>query len=117
MKRLTATILALLACSSASAETIIGWVGIPLTQSTIAVPNVVGEANFAVADTILEAAGLDGGTETVVCSNETADEIIAQSPIAGTQVQPLSLVNLTSSSGSSCTDASGAEIILILRDI
>ena len=117
MKRLTATMLALLICSSASAETVIGWVGIPLTQNTVAVPDVVGEANFAAADTILEAAGLDGGTETVVCSNETANEIIAQSPTAGTEVQPLTLVNLTSSSGSSCTDITGAEIILILQDI
>lgn len=72
-------------------------------SALIAVPDVVGEANFAAADMILEAASLDGGTETVACSAETADEILAQNPVAGTEVAASTSVDLTSSSGTACT--------------
>lgn len=83
--------------------------------STVAVPNVVGEASFAAADAILEAALLDGGTETEVCSAATNNSIVSQSPAAGTLVAEDTLVNLRSSNGVACPPSGGAEIILQRR--
>lgn len=71
-------------------------------EAGVSVPDVVGEADFATADGILEGVGLDGGTETVRCSAETANEIIAQNPAAGISVPLATLVDLISSSGTAC---------------
>lgn len=81
----------------------------------VAVPNVVGEASFAAADTILEGDGLDGGTETEVCSAAANNEIVGQSIAAGTLVAGGTLINLRSSNGMACPDSGGAEIILRRR--
>jgi hypothetical protein len=73
--------------------------------STVAVPNVVGEANFAAADAILEGDGLDGA-ESAACVFDLMeypeDEVIRQSPIAGTMVSLGSIVIVTVSDGTAC---------------
>lgn len=70
----------------------------------VTVPNVVG-LSLADADIALEAVSLDTGTTTAQCSGEAADEVLAQSPIAGASAQPASLVNLTYSDGMECASA------------
>lgn len=72
-------------------------------DTTVEVPDVVGEADFAAADAVLEGVGLDGGTETAVCSPAAASEIVGQNPQAGDFVELGTLVNLLSSSGTPCT--------------
>ena len=80
--------------------------------TSAAVPNVVGEADFAAADAVLEGVGLDGGTETEVCSAAADNEIVGQSIAAGTIVALDTLVNLRSSNGTPCPDGGGADVIL-----
>jgi beta-lactam-binding protein with PASTA domain len=71
----------------------------------VTVPNVVGEADFAAADAILEAASLDAGTETEQCSAAPDNEVIGQNPIAGATVSTGTLVDLTTSNGVACPSA------------
>jgi len=70
--------------------------------SDVAVPNVVGEANFAAADAILEGEGLDGA-EIEVCSAEAEDEVVSQSPAAGSLVALGTVVDVRTSNGVACT--------------
>ena len=79
----------------------------------VAVPNVIGQADFAAADAILEGDGLDGGTETESCSAETENEIIRQNPAAGVEVDLGTLVDVVSSSGTPC---SGRPLSISLRE-
>ncbi len=65
----------------------------------VSVPNVVGMTQ-ADASTAITAAGLAGGTVTTAFSSTVASgTVISQSPPAGTQVSPASVVNLVVSSG------------------
>lgn len=77
------------------------------SAGTVAVPNVVGEANAAAADSILEGDGLDLGNTASKCSAATADEVIGQTPIAGTVVASGSLVDVLVSSGTECSALGG----------
>ena len=70
----------------------------------VVVPDVVGEADFAAADSILEGVGLDGNELAAHCSSAAADEIISQNPAAGASVIPGSLIDLTPSTGIVCWD-------------
>ena len=74
----------------------------PACEMCVAVPDVVGEADFAAADAILEGDGLDAGTEIEQCSSEAENVIVAQDPTAGVEVEAGSLVNLWSSNGEAC---------------
>lgn len=69
----------------------------------VAVPSVIGQADSAAADAILEGDGLDLGTDTPRCSTATENEIVSQNPAAGTQVALGSLVDVYSSNGVACT--------------
>lgn len=84
-------------------------------ENTVAVPDVVGEADFAAADLVLEGVGLDGGTETEKCSGAPDNEIIDQSIASGTIVALGTLVNLSSSNGVACPPVGGVEYILRRR--
>lgn len=88
----------------------VGWVGIPLRNgaaSTVAVPDVVGEANFAAADAILGGVGLLG-FEIEVCSAAANDEVVSQDPVATTVVALGSTVDVRTSNGVACSyDLSG----------
>ena len=65
----------------------------------VAVPNLVGQAQTAVASPIA-AAGLVTGTVTTASSSTVASgSVISQNPVAGTQVSVGSAVNLLVSSG------------------
>jgi threonine dehydrogenase-like Zn-dependent dehydrogenase len=66
------------------------------------VPNVIGEASSAAADTILEAAGLDLGTVTVHCSSATLNQVIDQTPPAGTIVTLGALIAVSTSNNTPC---------------
>jgi len=81
----------------------------------IPVPNVVGEADSAAADAILEGDGLDLGTVTTHCSAAALDEIIGQDPLAGVLVSLGTLVNVTASDGMACPPGSGSQLNIILR--
>lgn len=70
----------------------------------VAIPNVVG-LSLAAADTALMADGFDTGTTTPQCSAEAADEVLGQTPVAGTLVVPPSDVDLVYSSGTPCASA------------
>jgi len=74
---------------------------------TVAVPSVIGEADFAAADMILEGDGLDGAEQNPVCSNAPADEIVGQDPPPGTLVASGAIVAVTPSSGAECKGSSG----------
>jgi hypothetical protein len=69
------------------------------------VPNVIGEASSAAADTILEGEGLDLGTVTERCSAEPDNEVVGQSPGPGTLVEDDSLVDLLVSNGVECSNS------------
>jgi hypothetical protein len=92
-----------------------GYFEVDAGGGQVAVPNVIGEADFATADGILEGVLLDGFELAAVCSNEAADEIIKQSIAAGTEVALGTVINLTPSSGMACPDGGGAEYILRRR--
>lgn len=68
----------------------------------VAVPSVIGQANSAAADSILEGDGLDLGGVTARCSAETEDEVVGQSPGAGVLVELGSLVDILVSNGEEC---------------
>jgi len=107
MRRLLA-VAALLVTLQANAAPVTGWVGVPLiaddgASSSVAVPDVVGEADSAAADTILEGDGLDLGSVFERCSAEADNEIIGQNPDAGTLVALGSLVYVTASNGTECS--------------
>jgi hypothetical protein len=70
----------------------------------VAVPNVIGQANAAAADAILEGDGLDLGGVTARCSAETEDEVVGQSPAPGVLVEIGSLVDVLVSNGVECVN-------------
>lgn len=76
----------------------------------VAVPNVVGEANAAAADAILEGDGLDAGSVTERCSDAADDEVIGQTPESGAMVALGSLVDLRVSNGVVCLPKRGRRI-------
>ncbi len=91
----------------ASAQTFIGFTGIPLISDEVStpqveVPNVISQATAAAADDVLELAGLDAGGVTARCSLETNGEVIGQSPGPGVLVDVGSLVDLLTSNGQEC---------------
>ena len=97
-------VLAIVAAWSAPAaacSSIVGWVGVPLCQASVAAPNVVG-LSLTDADTELEAVGLDTGVTTPRCSSEAADQVLRQNPLAGTVVPLGSSIDLVYSDGMEC---------------
>jgi len=69
----------------------------------VSVPNVVGQTQAA-ATTAITNAGLVVGTVTMAASNTVpAGNVISESPVASTMVNPGSAVNLQVSTGSSAT--------------
>ena len=69
------------------------------TQSSVAVPNVVGDST-ATAGSILGATHLSVGTTTSGCSGKYGTgDVMAQSPVAGTHVAPNTPVSLQVSNG------------------
>lgn len=107
MRAVVATVVVAAALLSAQARAdITGWVGIPLESGTgstrVDVPNVVGEASYAAADLILEALGLDAGTEIEQCSDAVNNSVVLQDPSAGTRVDIGTIVNLWTSTGVAC---------------
>jgi len=78
----------------------------------IPVPNVVGEANFAAADAILEGDGLDLGAVTERCSAAADDEVVGQDPAPGAIVNLGSLVNVLVSNGVECVSSGGVGVRL-----
>jgi serine/threonine-protein kinase len=69
------------------------------TQSSTQVPNVVG-ISPAAAGSLLQSNNLTVGNQTSVCSSTAGNGLVsAQSPAAGTQVQPNSPVSLVVSTG------------------
>ncbi len=68
------------------------------TQSTVAVPSVVGQSP-ARAGSILNAANLSVGSQTTACSSQPNGVVSAQSPASGANVQPNTPVNLVVSTG------------------
>lgn len=93
---------ALFAVAASAQAAIVGWVGVPL-EGGVTVPNVVGEANSAAADVILEAVGLDLGTVSEQCSAEPDDEVLAQNPLSGANALLGSLVDINVSNGVACS--------------
>lgn len=75
--------------------------GASAAPTTVEVPNVVGQADFATADGLLEADGLDG-LEVEECSSAADGEVIRQSPIAGTLVDLGTIITVFTSSGVEC---------------
>ncbi len=73
-------------------------------STTIQVPvtDVVGQANSAAADALLELDGLDLGNVTETCSIVADDVVIDQDPNAGESVNEGSLVDVTVSDGTTC---------------
>jgi beta-lactam-binding protein with PASTA domain/tRNA A-37 threonylcarbamoyl transferase component Bud32 len=68
-------------------------------QSSTPVPNVVGSTQ-ATAGSTLRGASLTVGSQASACSQQvSANNVASQSPVAGTQVQLGTAVNLTISSG------------------
>jgi beta-lactam-binding protein with PASTA domain len=105
-----------LIAAPAHADSFIGWVGVPLMQqggaADVAVPNVVGQASSAAADTILMAAGLDLGGVTARCSSDTVNHVVGQSPAPGVLVVAGSLVDVLISNGVACDLAGKAGVRL-----
>jgi beta-lactam-binding protein with PASTA domain len=73
----------------------------------VAVPNVIGQADFATADGILEGDGLDGNELAPVCSSEPEFEIVRQSIAAGTLVDQGTVIDLRASNGVACPVGGG----------
>ena len=68
-------------------------------QSSVGVPSVVGATQVSAGST-LSRDNLTVGTQTSACSQQvSANNVAEQSPVAGTQVQPGTAVNLVISSG------------------
>ena len=92
--------------SPAFAVSIIGWVGVPLTQANdVMVPDITGGDSTA-ANAALASAGLAPGTVGQTCSAEMSGIVIAQDPAAGASVAAGSKVNYTTSSGVACAGRS-----------
>lgn len=72
----------------------------------VAVPNVIGQANSAAADMILEGDGLDLGAVTERCSDAADDEVVGQDPAPGVLVDLASLVDVLVSNGVECPSGS-----------
>ena len=88
-----------LATAVLAASTGCGGGGSTTTQKQVAVPSVVGQTQAA-ATTAIQGAGLSVGTVTRQASSTVASgTVISESPVAGTQVNPGSAVNLVVSSG------------------
>jgi hypothetical protein len=81
----------------------------------VAVPDVVGQADFAAADTIFEGDGLDGNELAARCSTAPLNEIISQNPIAGALVPLGTIIDVTPSSGMECPPGGGSRLDLQLR--
>lgn len=111
MRRATFAIVALgsLAPLVALASTsIVGWVGVPLTEEsavTTAVTNVIGQADSAAAETLLVADGFVLGAVTPRCSSAAADEVVGQSPAPGVLAAAGAAVDLLVSNGVECPQA------------
>jgi len=75
------------------------------TQSTVAVPSVVGQSP-ARAGSILTQANLTVGSQTTACSGQPNGVVSAQSPSSGANVPPNSPVNLVVSTGN-CVSVPG----------
>jgi hypothetical protein len=78
----------------------------------VSVPNVIGEASSAAADTILEGVGLDLGGVNERCSAAADNEVIAQSPAPGALVALGALVDVIVSNGVVCTAIPGSGVRL-----
>jgi hypothetical protein len=74
----------------------------PPPPPQFAVPNVIGEASSAAADAILEADGFDLGGVTERCSGAPDDEVVGQSPPAGSLASLGALVSILVSNGVEC---------------
>ena len=72
------------------------------TQTTTQVPSVVGTSP-ASAGSVLQHAGLQVGSQTNQCSNQSAGLVAQQNPAAGQNVPPNTAVNLVISSGPCAT--------------
>jgi serine/threonine-protein kinase len=68
------------------------------TQSTVAVPSVVGQSP-ARAGSILTQDNLSVGSQTTACSSQPNGMVSAQSPASGANVPPNTPVNLVVSTG------------------
>jgi len=75
------------------------------TQSTVAVPSVVGQSP-ARAGSILTQANLTVGSQTTACSSQPNGVVSAQSPSSGANVPPNTPVNLVVSTGN-CVSVPG----------
>jgi beta-lactam-binding protein with PASTA domain/tRNA A-37 threonylcarbamoyl transferase component Bud32 len=75
------------------------------TQSTVAVPSVVGQSP-ARAGSILTQANLTVGSQTTACSGQPNGVVSAQSPASGANVPPNTPVNLVVSTGN-CVSVPG----------
>src|SRR5205823_173905 len=81
------------------------WVDVAFSANApqVAVPNVVGLTQAA-ATTTITGAGLVVGTVTTASSNTVpSGSVISENPVAGTQVNAGSAVNLVVSTGSGAT--------------
>jgi serine/threonine-protein kinase len=72
------------------------------TQTSVPVPNVVGDSPAA-AGSQLASANLTLGTQTNMCSTQPNGVVASQSPAANTSVAPSSPVNLVVSTGACAT--------------
>jgi serine/threonine protein kinase len=75
------------------------------TQSTVAVPSVVGQSP-ARAGSILTQANLTVGSQTTACSSQPNGVVSAQSPATGANVPPNTPINLVVSTGN-CVSVPG----------
>jgi beta-lactam-binding protein with PASTA domain len=75
------------------------------TQSTVAVPSVVGQSP-ARAGSILTQANLNVGSQTTACSGQPNGVVSSQSPASGANVPPNTSVNLVVSTGN-CVSVPG----------
>jgi hypothetical protein len=89
-----------------------GYFEVDAGGGQVAVPNVVGEADSAAADAILEGEGLDLGGVTARCSAEAEDEVVGQSPGPGVLVDLGALVDVLVSNGIECVNSGGTGVRL-----
>lgn len=106
IRRLAIVVALLGVLAPASAEpSFVGFTGAAFIfgpESQSSVPDVIGQANAAAADAILEGAGFDMGGVTARCSDAALDEVIGQSPAPGEQAEAGALVDLLVSNGVGC---------------
>ena len=82
-----------------SGTTVTVYIATSQKIQTVSVPNVVGQLSLEAAKSILENNGLTIGTISRVESDSPVGSIIAQSPVAGTEVSSGTQVNVTVSTG------------------